>query len=139
MLGFLVGGLFPGFLERYETSLAADHIALCRRFVEHLTEWQLAAIGPRTVTHGDFRLDNMLFRGSDPSPYVVDWQTAVWGLAAYDVAYFVGGCLSEDDRRAHEPRVARALLQRPRGLRGAATIPTSSSSTITGAAPSPAS
>ena len=33
---------------------------------------------------------------------VVDWQTAVWAGASVDVAYFIGGCLSAEDRRAHE-------------------------------------
>ena len=33
---------------------------------------------------------------------VVDWQTLAWGGASLDVAYFIGGCLSADDRRSHE-------------------------------------
>ena len=33
---------------------------------------------------------------------MVDWQTAVWAGAAFDVAYFIGGCLSAEDRRAHQ-------------------------------------
>jgi thiamine kinase-like enzyme len=58
--------------------------------------------GPRTATHGDFRLDNFLFQPDHPEPVVVDWQTAVWTGAAYDVAYFIGGCLTTDDRRDHQ-------------------------------------
>ena len=33
---------------------------------------------------------------------MVDWQTAAWAGASVDVAYFIGGCLSIEDRRAHE-------------------------------------
>ena len=33
---------------------------------------------------------------------VVDWQTAAWGGASLDVAYFIGGSLSTEDRRSHE-------------------------------------
>ena len=33
---------------------------------------------------------------------VVDWQTVGWAGASVDVAYFIGGCLSTEDRRAHE-------------------------------------
>ena len=33
---------------------------------------------------------------------VVDWQTVAWAGASIDVAYFIGGCLSAEDRRAHE-------------------------------------
>lgn len=57
---------------------------------------------PRTVTHGDYRLDNMLFAPGDPCPLVVDWQTASWNPPAADVAYFLAGSLTGDDRRAHE-------------------------------------
>jgi aminoglycoside phosphotransferase (APT) family kinase protein len=54
-----------------------------------------------TGHHGDFRLDNLLFRPGDVRPYVVDWQTATWGSAASDVAYFLGGSLTVEDRRRH--------------------------------------
>ena len=36
---------------------------------------------------------------------VVDWQTAAWAGASIDVAYFIGGCLGTEDRRAHEPEL----------------------------------
>ena len=35
--------------------------------------------GPRTTSHGDFRLDNLLFQPGHPRPVVVDWQTAALG------------------------------------------------------------
>ncbi len=38
----------------------------------------------------------------DPRPVVVDWQTLAWAGASSDVAYFIGGCLSAEDRRSHE-------------------------------------
>jgi len=103
LLCMLVSSLLPGFLERYEDTLAPDHQAVCRIFAEHLPAWLRLRAGPRTASHGDFRLDNLLFQPGDPRPVVVDWQTAAWGGASTDVAYFVGGCLSEEDRRAHEP------------------------------------
>ncbi|WP_214323760.1 hypothetical protein [Nonomuraea sediminis] len=31
--------------------------------------------GPRTLIHGDNRLDNLLFRDDVPTPATVDWQT----------------------------------------------------------------
>jgi hypothetical protein len=103
--GFLVAlvpSLLPGFLERYADALAPEHQEVCRLFVEHLPAYLRLRGGPRTATHGDFRLDNLLFQPDDPRPVVVDWQTAAWGGASVDVAYFVGGCLSTNDRRAHE-------------------------------------
>jgi phosphotransferase family enzyme len=102
LLTALVTGLFPGFLERYEDALAPEHREVCRLFVEQIPAWLALRDGPSTVSHGDFRLDNLLFTPDSARPVVVDWQTAVWGAASADVAYFIGGCLSVDDRRAHE-------------------------------------
>lgn len=102
LLTALVSGLLPGFLERYEGALAPEHQELCRLFVEHIGDWLAWRAGPSTVSHGDFRLDNLLFQPGGARPVVVDWQTAAWGAPAADVAYFVGGCLGVGERRRHE-------------------------------------
>jgi len=98
----LVPSLLPGFLERYADTLAPEHQEVCRLFVEHLPAYLRLRGGPRTATHGDFRLDNLLFQPDSARPVVVDWQTAAWGGASVDAAYFIGGCMEVDDRRAHE-------------------------------------
>ena len=100
-LAGLVASLWPGFVDRYRDRLDPDHLGLCDRFIEVLGPWLTARPQATTVTHGDFRLDNLLFLPGNARPYVVDWQTAAWGAAASDVAYFVGGCLTVDDRREH--------------------------------------
>ncbi|MGP0031143.1 MAG: phosphotransferase family protein [Acidimicrobiales bacterium] len=102
-LASLVASLLPGFLERYGERLAPEHVALCEWFVRNLPAWLAGRGGPRTAGHGDFRLDNLLFEPGVRRPVVLDWQTLAWAPASSDVAYFVGGCLSEEDRRAHEP------------------------------------
>jgi len=98
----LVSSLLPGFLDRYADELAPEHKEVCRLFVAHLPTYLRLRGGPRTAGHGDFRLDNLLFQPGDPRPVVVDWQTAAWAGASVDVAYFIGGCLGTEDRRAHE-------------------------------------
>ncbi len=102
-LAAMVSSLLPGFLERYADDLAPEHAEVCRLFVEHIRTWARLRVGPRTASHGDFRLDNLLFVAGDRRPVVVDWQTLSWAGASYDVAYFIGGCLSAEDRRVHEP------------------------------------
>jgi hypothetical protein len=102
LLAMLVSSLLPGFLERYDGVLSPEHAAVCTRFVERIGAWLSLRDGPRTASHGDFRLDNLLFQPGDPHPVVVDWQTVAWAGASIDVAYFVGGCLSVEDRRSHE-------------------------------------
>lgn len=100
--GFLAGlvtSLWPGFVERYRDRLDPEHRALGDRFIGVLEPWLADRPLGTTVTHGDFRLDNMLFPAGETRPYVVDWQTAAWGPAASDVAYFLGGSLTPDARR----------------------------------------
>jgi aminoglycoside phosphotransferase (APT) family kinase protein len=105
-LAGLVTSLWPGFVDRYRDRLDHGHLGLCDRFMAVLLPWLVDRPPATTVTHGDFRLDNLLFRPGDPRPFVVDWQTATWGAAASDAAYFLGASLTVEDRRRH----GRALL-----------------------------
>lgn len=102
-LAGLVTSLWPDFVERYGDRLDADHRALGDRLIGVLGPWLAGRPPGATVTHGDFRLDNLLFPAGESRPYVVDWQTASWGSAASDVAYFLGGSLTVDDRRRLGP------------------------------------
>lgn len=92
-----------------------------RRFGAYLTE-HLSTLSscfdntPQTLTHGDFRLDNMLFdkRGADLRCWLIDWEDIGFGSAAYDVAWFIGGCLdintsSEEEKllRAYHEQLVR--------------------------------
>ena len=60
---------------------------------------------PRTVMHGDFRLDNLFFDG--PRVAAIDWQIACRGQGIFDVAYFLSGCLEPAVRRSEEMRLLR--------------------------------
>ncbi|MCL6645953.1 MAG: ecdysteroid 22-kinase family protein [Dehalococcoidia bacterium] len=75
---------------------------------------------PRTIIHGDFRLDNLFFgHGKDGDPLaIIDWQIASRGRGAFDIAYFFSGSLSTEARRACERGVLREyheILQREGG------------------------
>ncbi len=56
---------------------------------------------PRTVLHGDYRLDNLVFDDSG-GPTVFDWQATSIGRSVADMAYFIVYCLDPDERRARE-------------------------------------
>jgi hypothetical protein len=63
----------------------------------------------RTVLHGDFRLDNVLFdtkAGQWPLA-TVDWQTTGRGCGTLDASYFLGAGLRAWDRAAHEQDLLR--------------------------------
>ncbi len=93
--------LFPGFIKRYQARLATEHIEIARSLGSNFAYWASSYDGPLTVTHGDFRLDNMLFGGAYPLT-IVDWQTPGHGAAMSDVSYFLGAGLTTEVRRRHE-------------------------------------
>lgn len=103
-LGMLWSMFLPGFLTTYSTYLSADAIGVVERFGARIADFVAADPGPLTVTHGDYRLDNLMF-ATDEGGYpvaAVDWQTPGHGPAAADVAYFMGAGPLPDDRRAVE-------------------------------------
>ncbi len=82
----------PGFLGVYSKYLDAEGIALVERFGERIPDWIDGRSLPGTVTHGDYRLDNLMFGGEQGGHpiAVVDWQTPGHGPASGDVSYFLG-------------------------------------------------
>lgn len=107
--GAIITALFPGFVDRYHDRLSAEQLALAERVVHGLPALRSHDPGPLTVTHGDYRLDNMLFGTADGGPplAVVDWQTSSAGAALADAAYFMGAGLTPADRRANEEALLR--------------------------------
>ena len=53
--------LWPGFVERYEQYLTPEQLALGEWFGSQIEAGSASAQPPYTVTHGDYRLDNMMF------------------------------------------------------------------------------
>jgi aminoglycoside phosphotransferase (APT) family kinase protein len=52
------------------------------------------AQAPRTLLHGDFRLDNLML-ATDGTLAAIDWQLAAWGRGAYDLAFFAAGSIDD--------------------------------------------
>ncbi len=124
MMVWLLGHTWPGFAERYADRLSDNELALGKAIVDDYPRYhaEVAAWAERhgawAVTHGDYRLDNILFGDGVTSPAVtvVDWQTIAVGIGPFDVAYFCGAGLLPEVRVAHE----RALVERyGAGLRAA--------------------
>ena len=59
---------------------------------------------PRTIVHGDFRLDNCFFPDDDGarSPVVFDWEFCTRGRGANDVATFISDAFAPQERRKVE-------------------------------------
>jgi aminoglycoside/choline kinase family phosphotransferase len=109
-LSALVRMLYPGFLERYAERLTPGIRQASDRLVEGMDGYERNRPGPWTVTHGDFRLDNLLFTDAKPEidVFVVDWQTAVLGPGVSDLSYFLGSAFHPEQRRAYEEDLVRA-------------------------------
>jgi Ecdysteroid kinase-like family len=91
------------FTERFGADLDDVEQAVLADARELIVPW-LTDRGERfAVTHGDYRLDNLLFPPDDPERVAaVDWQTTALGPPGRDLAYFLSTCLPVDDRRRHE-------------------------------------
>lgn len=89
-------------VERLEGAIADDvwqsALSARSRFESALTEFRS---GPRTLVHGDARLDNTRF--ATDHAVLLDFQLATHSRGAYDVAFFCAGSLSIEARRRLEP------------------------------------
>jgi hypothetical protein len=99
---------WPLFLERFGGELPARCLRWCEQFVQDLPRWIATHFDdPITLTHGDFRLDNLFFL-DDGSVAVIDWQLCMRSPGQADLVYFCANNLTVEMRRAYE----RALVQR---------------------------
>jgi ubiquinone/menaquinone biosynthesis C-methylase UbiE len=98
----LFGAMLPRFEERWAECVTPQFLRAARLFTDayagHFQEW---SVGPRTLTHGDFRADNFAF-AADGGLTIFDWQVALCSMGARDLAYFLAGSLSTGQRRETE-------------------------------------
>ncbi len=93
---------WPMFLERYADELPDRCLRWCERFVENIPDWIAGHFDdPVTMTHGDFRLDNLFF-SDDGAIAVIDWQLSMRAPGQGDFVYFCANNFTTDMRRAHE-------------------------------------
>ncbi|MCU1398640.1 MAG: hypothetical protein JWN62_1749 [Acidimicrobiales bacterium] len=100
--------VFDNFVAAYGTYLSAEQRAQLDSFSPKLGAWTEGRTGPFTVTHGDYRLDNLMFStpAGGASITAVDWQTPGHGPGLADVSYFLGAGPLPADRA----RIERSLL-----------------------------
>ena len=101
----------PAAIDRFGDLFTSDTRRLAREFGFRIAaHFAALAAGPRTVVHGDFRADNMLFdegnEGAEDGLAFIDWQGCGLGCGMYDVAFFLGTSVTSDDRR----RIERDIL-----------------------------
>ncbi len=107
-LAVLWSMFFPGFMSTYGSYLSADAERVVQRFGDQIACWVDGREPPSTVTHGDYRLDNLMFAGPEGGATIaaVDWQTPGHGCGVTDVSYFLGAGVMPEVRR----RIERQLV-----------------------------
>ena len=98
-------GAWRSLIEQASDGMPAALRRLGDTLRPHLTEVKTGLTKrPRTIVHGDYRLDNCFFDdAAEPEPPVVfDWEFCVRGRGVCDVATFVSEAFPEPQRRGVE-------------------------------------
>lgn len=101
--------LEPGFIQRYEKRLTAEHMSICNRIGDKLGSYNDAYDGPPGLVHADYRLDNMMFGGPYPLA-VVDWQSVTTGCPVADASYFLGTSVLPEVRGREERHLLKVYV-----------------------------
>ena len=106
---------WPLFLQQFGSDLPDD----MRRIGERLSDQIVGMLDramdrPRTLCHGDYRLDNFFFgaRPEHAALTVVDWQIATRSTGTFDVGYLVSQSVPPSLRREIELDLLRAYHDR---------------------------
>jgi len=93
------------FLKRFHNVMPASMTEVAEKLKSNVA-YVVSSIGesPRTLIHGDFRLDNLFFSsGKDGAALAaVDWQVVSKSKGVFEVAYFLAWSLQPEQRRAKE-------------------------------------
>lgn len=102
----ILAGAIPMFMERFGAWMGPDDLPVLERIPEVLVEWSLSRADRRTLVHGDYRPDNLMYLPDGSIVTALDWQTLGLGWGGRDVGYFLGLGLPTEVRRESE----RALV-----------------------------
>lgn len=98
--GDLMEQCWPQFVDRFGHGLSEQCLEFGEKYVENHRRFVTRFTGPKTLVHGDFRSENLLYAGAAAT--VVDWQTVGESSALTDAAYFLGGSVEVEKRREWE-------------------------------------
>jgi hypothetical protein len=109
-----LAAVFPLFVERFGAELDDDLRGGLERSARCADRWWRGDGGPRTIAHGDLRLDNLMLGPTVEDLWIVDWQTSVLGNGVADISYFLGGSLLPEIRRGSETQLVQDYFDRLR-------------------------
>ena len=94
-------------LERFGSFFTDDMRRLAETYVSRIdSQIERVSAGPKTLSHGDFRLDNIFFADDAAEGIaIIDWQVSGLRSPLYDVSYFLVGSVTTEVRRQIEREV----------------------------------
>ncbi len=97
---------WPLFRQKYADLVPAWAIGTVERALRRMPEiFRALGAGPVTLTHGDFKLDNVLFDLPDTPLAIFDWQVPMRTPGARDISWFLVRSLPVPQRRADEDQL----------------------------------
>jgi len=106
--------LWPTFLQKVSKPLPDEVMEIGELLGEYKGRiaWHLFIKTPKTLLHGDYHLDNLMFGTTGEGAFfVVDWQLVKRGRGIWDVAYFLSQNLVPEDRQAIEKSLLHDYLK----------------------------
>ncbi|WHU46879.1 aminoglycoside phosphotransferase family protein [Gordonia sp. L191] len=100
-------------LERFSRDLSEESLDVIREAGDLVRDWHLLPHRRLTFTHGDPRVDNILFEplADGVGAVIIDWQVTGLRNPMYDVGYFLSGSVEPEVRRTHEMRLIRRYVE----------------------------
>lgn len=98
--------------ERFADRLSARDLGIVAKAGEIVHDWYLLPQSRLSLSHGDPRVDNVLFEQVDGQvgAVLLDWQVTGLRNPMYDVGYFLSGSVDSADRAAHERELIEHYL-----------------------------
>lgn len=98
-------------VEEHAGDLIPDNVREIGGIWAEKCPWMLDNLmQPTTMCHGDYRADNIMFDGAEPT--VIDFQIVGTGSGIYDVGYFISQSIATDVRRGHDRELVNTYLNR---------------------------
>ena len=110
VLPMLWQGGWPS-VEEHGKDVVPDSVAHIGELWASKVPWMLENLmSPRTLCHGDYRADNLMFDGN--TPVAIDFQIVGTGSGIYDVGYFISQSIDGDVRAGHDRELVNGYLDR---------------------------
>ena len=105
--------IYPDWCSRYKDRIDKSILEMGKSLINRYDSYIEIKTEPIVLSHGDFRLDNLLFYDNNGRVAVLDWQTLSAGVPMADIAYCISTSFSDsNDRKIHEESLVSRYLKK---------------------------